>query len=162
MKLNLQKNFFTYDKKTLIKHGEFKIKAFRYESGVEALKIKNEKCSFIFTPFKGQQIWHFKVDGEEISMQTEVKEPQNTMTYLKNYGGFLYHCGIISFGASDSAHPHHGEIPNAIYDKAYIKCGEDEGGKYIILGGELEHNTAFVRHYKFKPEVKIYEDSSVF
>ena len=162
MKLNLQKNFFTSEKKTLIKHGEFKIKAFRYESGVEALKVKNEKCSFIFTPFKGQQIWHFMVDGEEISMQTEVKEPQNTMTYLENYGGFLYHCGIISFGAPDSAHPHHGEIPNAIYDKAYIKCGEDEGGKYIILGGELEHNTAFVRHYKFKPEPKLYEDSSVF
>ncbi len=162
MKLNLQKHFFTYDKKTLIKHGEFKIKAFRYESGVEALKVKNEKCSFIFTPFKGQQIWHFKVDDEEISMQTEVKEPQNTMTYLENYGGFLYHCGIISFGAPDATHPHHGEIPNAIYDKAYIKCGEDEGGKYIILGGELEHNTAFVRHYKFKPELKLYEDSSVF
>ncbi len=162
MKLNLQKNFFTYDKKTLIKHGEFKIKAFRYESGVEALKIKNEKCSFIFTPFKGQQIWHFKVDGEEVSMQTEVKEPQATMTYLENYGGFLYHCGLISFGAPDAEHPHHGEIPNAIYDKAYIKCGEDEDGKYIILGGELEHNTAFVRHYKFKPEIKIYEDSSVF
>lgn len=162
MKLNLQKNFFTYDKKTLIKHGEFKIKAFRYESGVEALKIKNEKCSFIFTPFKGQQIWHFKVDGEEISMQTEVKEPQDTMAYLENYGGFLYHCGIISFGAPDATHPHHGEIPNAIYDKAYIKCGEDEDGKYIVLGGELEHNTAFVRHYKFKPELKLYEDSSVF
>lgn len=162
MKLNLQKNFFTYDKKTLIKHGEFKIKAFRYDSGVEALKVENKKCSFIFTPFKGQQIWHFMVDGEEISMQTEVKEPQDTMTYLKNYGGFLYHCGIISFGAPDAEHPHHGEIPNEIYDKAYIKCDEDEGGKYIVLGGELEHNTAFVRHYKFKPEVKLYEDSSVF
>ena len=55
MKLNLQKNFFTDDDKTLLKHGDFKIKAFRYESGVEALKVKNEKCSFIFTPFKGQQ-----------------------------------------------------------------------------------------------------------
>lgn len=162
MKLNLQKYFFTDDDKTLVKHGEFKIKAFRCESGVEALKIKNKKCSFIFTPFKGQQVWHFTVDGEEISMQTEVKEPQNTMTYLENYGGFLYHCGIISFGAPDATHPHHGEIPNSIYDKAYLECGEDEGGKYIVLGGELEHNTAFVRHYKFKPDLKLYEDSSVF
>ncbi len=162
MKLYLRKDFFTYDKKTLIKHGDFKIKAFRYESGVEALKVKNDKCSFIFTPFKGQQIWHFEVDDEEISMKTDVKEPQDTMTYLENYGGFLYHCGIISFGAPDATHPHHGEIPNAIYDKAYIKCGEDEGGKYIVLGGELEHNTAFVRHYKFNPEIKLYEDSSVF
>lgn len=162
MKLNLQKNFFTDKAYTLVNHGEFMVEAFRYASGVEALKVENSKCSFIFTPFKGQQIWHFKVDGEEISMQTEVKEPQNTMTYLENYGGFLYHCGIISFGAPDATHPHHGEIPNSIYDKAYIICDEDEGGKYIALGGELEHNTAFVRHYKFKPELKLYENSSVF
>ncbi len=162
MKLNLQKSFFTYNKELLATHGAFKIEAFRYTSGVEALKVENSKCSFIFTPFKGQQIWHFCVGDEEISMQTEVKEPQNTMTYLRNYGGFLYHCGLISFGAPDAEHPHHGEIPNAIYDKAYLVCGEDEEGRYISLGGELEHNTAFTRRYKFSPELKIYEDSSVF
>ncbi|MBQ6999032.1 MAG: DUF4432 family protein [Clostridia bacterium] len=162
MKIDLQKNFFTESKKDFITYGGFKIKAFKYSSGVEALEIENEKCSFIFTPFKGQQIWHFKVDGEEISMQTTVKEPQNTMTYLENYGGFLYHCGVISFGAPDANHPHHGEIPNALYDSAYIICGEDEKGKYICLGGELNHDTAFIRKYRFSPEIKLYESSSLF
>lgn len=162
MKLNLQKSFFTETKKELLDHGNFKISAFKYSSGVEALEIENEKCSFIFTPFKGQQIWHFKVDGREISMQTTVKEPQNTMTYLENYGGFLYHCGVISFGAPDATHPHHGEIPNALYDSAYIICGEDEKGKYICLGGELNHDTAFIRRYRFSPEIKLYENSSLF
>ena len=80
MKLDLQKHFFTEVKRDFISHGNFNIKAFRYRSGVEALEIENQKCSFIFTPFKGQQIWHFKVGGKEISMQTTVKEPQNTMT----------------------------------------------------------------------------------
>lgn len=162
MKINLQKNFFTETKKTFAEFGAFKIDAFRYSSGVEALEISNEKCSFIFTPFKGQQVWHFCVDGKEISMQTTVKEPVNTMTYLKNYGGFLYHCGVISFGAPDAEHPHHGEIPNEIYDSAYITFGEDEGGKYILLGGELNHDTAFIRKYRFSPEIKLYENSSVF
>ena len=162
MKINLQKSFFKDIKKDFITHGNFNIKIFRYPSGVEALEIENEKCSFIFTPFKGQQIWHFKVDGKEISMQTTVKEPQNTMTYLENYGGFLYHCGVISFGAPDATHPHHGEIPNAIYDSAYIVCDEDEKGKYICLGGELNHDTAFIRKYRFSPEIKIYENSSLF
>ena len=55
MKLNLQKEFFTDIKKDFITHGNFNIKIFRYTSGVEALEIENEKCSFIFTPFKGQQ-----------------------------------------------------------------------------------------------------------
>lgn len=162
MKLNLQKNFFSETKKELISYGNFKIMAFRYASGVEALEVENEKCSFIFTPFKGQQIWHFKVNGEEISMQTTVNEPTDSSVYLKNYGGFLYHCGIISFGAPDAEHPHHGEIPNEIYNNAYICCGEDENGKFIVLGGELYHNMAFVRKYKFAPEIKLYENSSVF
>lgn len=162
MKLNLQKSFFSETKKELVSYGEFKIQAFRYNSGVEALEVENKKCSFIFTPFKGQQIWHFEVGGKEISMQTTIKEPTNSSVYLENYGGFMYHCGVISFGAPDSEHPQHGEIPNEIYDTAYISCGEDEGGKYILLGGELYHDTAFVRKYKFAPEIKLYEDSSVF
>ncbi|MBE6645472.1 MAG: DUF4432 family protein [Ruminococcaceae bacterium] len=161
MKINLQKTFFA-NKSELLTYGSFKIAAFSYPSGVEALEVSNSRLSFIFTPFKGQQIWHLKVDGEEISMKTEVTEPQSTMTYLENYGGFMYHCGVISFGAPDESHSQHGEIPNAIYDSAYVGCGEDEGGKYITLGGSLLHNTAFVRKYRFSPEIKLYEDATVF
>ncbi len=162
MKLNLQKGFFSEIKKEFINFGEFKIDAFKSSSGVEALEVTNSKCSFVFTPFKGQQIWHFKVGGEDISMQTTVKEPKNTSVYLENYGGFLYHCGLISFGKKDFEHPQHGEIPNAEYDSAYIICDEDQKGKYILLGGELNHDTAFIRKYKFCPEIKIYENESIF
>lgn len=162
MKLQLHPSFFTQERKLLAEHGDFKIEAFRYSSGVEGLYVQNQRCAFQFTPFKGQQIWHFCVDGQEVSMKTGVKEPVDTMVYLQNYGGFLYHCGLISFGAPDAEHPHHGEIPNAIYKNAYLVCGEDEGGKYICLGGQLEHNTAFTRHYQFSPELKLYEDGTVF
>lgn len=162
MKIVLQKNFFTEIKQSFLTYGDFRINAFRYKSGVEALEIENSVCSFIFTPFKGQQIWHFKVAGEELSMQTTVKEPQKSSVYLENYGGFLYHCGVISFGAADATHPQHGEIPNAEYDTAYISCGEDAKGRYICLGGELNHDTAFIRKYRFSPEIKLYENSSMF
>ena len=160
MKLNLQKSFFEKECE-LITYGKFRITAFLYPSGVEALKVENSRISFIFTPFKGQQIWHLSVDGKEISMNTTVKEPKDTMTYLENYGGFLYHCGIISFGAPDLEHPQHGELPNTKYDTAYITCEEDSHGKYITLGGSHDHNTAFVRRYRFSPEIKLYEDGTV-
>ena len=160
MKLNLQKSFFEKECE-LITYGKFRITAFLYPSGVEALKVENSRISFVFTPFKGQQIWHLSVDGKEISMNTTVKEPKDTMTYLENYGGFLYHCGIISFGAPDLEHPQHGELPNTQYDTAYITCGDDSHGKYITLGGSHEHNTAFVRRYRFSPEIKLYEDGTV-
>ena len=74
MKINLQRSFFSGIKKDFITQGDCVIKAFKYNSGVEALEIENKQCSFIFTPFKGQQIWHFKVNNEDLSMQTSVKE----------------------------------------------------------------------------------------
>ncbi len=160
MKINLQKSFFE-KKCELLTYGKFRITAFSYQSGVEALKVENSRISFIFTPFKGQQVWHLTVDGEEISMNATVKEPQDTMMYLQNYGGFLYHCGVISFGSPDAEHPQHGELPNAKYDSAYIACGEDSRGKYVALGGSHEHNTAFVRRYRFSPEIKLYEDGTI-
>ena len=55
MKINLEKCFFSQNKITFLEYGEFKIKAFRYSTGIEALEITNSQCSFIFTPFKGQQ-----------------------------------------------------------------------------------------------------------
>ena len=162
MKLNLQKGFFADRENQLLEHGEFEISAFRYSSGVEALFVKNKKCSFIFLPYLGQQIWHYKVDGRELSMQTNVKEPIKSPVYLENYGGFLYHCGLVSMGVPDVDHPHHGEIPNDEYRSAYIECGEDEGGKFIALGGELVRDVAFIRGYKFRPQIKLYEGSAVF
>lgn len=163
MKLNLKKEFFKDRTYELLTYGKFSIKAFRYESGVEALKIKNSRVSFIFLPFKGQQIWKFTVDGIDISMKTTIDEPVASSNYLKNYGGFLYHCGISAFGVPqpDDTHPQHGEIPNGIYDNAYIICDEDEKGKFIILGGNYKFDRAFIRKYTFTPECKIYEDGTV-
>ena len=161
MKINLQRSFFDTTEREFISYGKFTVKTLKYPSGVEALIVSNPRTEFVFTPFKGQQVWHFKVDGKEISMKTQVEEPQASNVYLENYGGFLYHCGVTSFGVPDAIHPQHGEIPNAQYGTAYIDCGEDSDGKYIIIGGSLEHNTAFIRHYRFSPELKIYEDGTV-
>lgn len=161
MKLNLQKSFFDYTERELLTYGAISLRSLRYPSGVEAIKVFAKRLSFVFTPFKGQQIWHLAVDGREISMQTGITEPQSSMTYLENYGGFMYHCGIISFGVPDAIHPQHGEIPNAEYSSAYVECGEDEQGRYVILGGSFEHNTAFIRHYRFSPTLKFYEDGTV-
>ena len=161
MKLNLQKSFFDYTERELLTYGAISLRSLRYPSGVEAIKVFAKRLSFVFTPFKGQQIWHLAVDGREISMQTGITEPQSSMTYLENYGGFMYHCGIISFGVPDAIHPQHGEIPNAEYSSAYVECGEDGQGRYVILGGSFEHNTAFIRHYRFSPTLKFYEDGTV-
>ncbi len=161
MKINLKKSMFSEKEYTLVSHGEMNVTAFKYSTGVEALKCSNKKGWFIILPFQGQQIWKLHFDGRNLSMKTTIKEPVKTSEYLKTYGGFLYHCGINSFGVPDDKHPQHGEIPNAEYDEAYIICDEDADGKYISVGGHLNYDVAFTKKYRFSPECVMHENKSV-
>lgn len=161
MKINLKKSMFSEKEYELLSHGEITVKAFKYSTGVEALRIENKKGGFIILPFKGQQIWDLHFCGKDLTMKTTIKEPAKETEYLKNYGGFLYHCGINSFGVPDDKHPQHGEIPNAEYNEAYIICGEDESGKYVSVGGHLNYDVAFVKKYRFSPKCTIHENDTV-
>lgn len=163
MTVNLTKEFFPKSELLLLTHGDISVTAFRYKSGVCALKVQNTNGYFILLPFKGQQLWDIVFGGKSLKMKGTVPEPLDTTDYLRTYGGFMYHCGISAFGVpqQDDTHPLHGETPNIAYDNAFITCSEDENGKYVILGGTLDYNIAFTRHYKFSPSYKLYENGSI-
>ena len=163
MKINLKRGFFAREAYELVNYGDIKVTAFAYPSGIEALKVENQKGSFVILPFHGQQLWNFTFGGRNLTMNTTIKEPVYSDHYLGTYGGFLYHCGVAAFGAPqpEDTHPQHGEIPNIEYDEAYIICDEDEKGRYIAIGGVLNYDKAFVRKYQFCPECRLYEDASV-
>ncbi len=159
MRINIKKSFFAEKEYVLAEHMDFKITAFKYSSGVEALKVENGRGYFIILPFQGQQIWRAVFDGHELTMKTKFSEPVPTKEYLKTYGGFLYHCGICAFGVpqSDDNHPQHGEIPNADYDEAYIELCDD----YVAVGGSLYYDVSFIKSYIFSPECRLYKNDTV-
>ena len=162
MIFNLKREMFSDREFVLAEHKDMKATAFRYSTGVEALKIENNKGYFIILPFQGQQIWRAVFCGKELHMQTTFDEPVPNRTYLETYGGFLLHCGINSFGAPsfENGQLQHGEAPNAPYDSAYLECGEDENGVYMTVGGELLFKKSFVKGYKFSPSCKLYADGT--
>ena len=163
MRLNLKKAMFTESEYELVSHGEIRVFAFKYSTGVEALKVENAKGYFIILPFQGQQIWKMNFHGKDLSMKTTIKEPVPTTEYLKTYGGFLYHCGISSSGVpqADDTHPKHGETPNIEYTNASIICGENSEGKFVSIEGTLDYDIAFVMKYKFTPKCTLFEDDSI-
>ena len=161
MKINLKKEMFGEREFLLAQHGEMRAVAFRYSTGVEALRVENTQGSFVILPYQGQQIWRANFAGRDLVMKTTIKEPVPGVPYLQTYGGFLYHCGIGSIGVPDAAHPQHGEIPNIAYHAAYLLCGEDENGRYMAIGGILDYDIAFVKRYRFQPECRLYEDGTV-
>lgn len=162
MIFNLKKEMFSDREFIIAQHKEIRATAFKYSSGVEAIKVENKKGYFIILPFQGQQIWRANFCGKELVMETGFDEPMPTKSYLETYGGFLLHCGINAFGSpsSEDDHPQHGETPNADYDNAYIECGEDENGAYMTIGGKLTFKKSFVKWYEFSPSCKLYEDGT--
>jgi len=163
MLLRLKKGYFTEKEQVIIEHGDISVSLFCYDSGVEALRVRNKRGEIIMLPYQGQQVWRCVFDKRDITMKSMFPEPVDTREYLATYVGFLLHCGATAIGmpSQEDTHPLHGELPNARYQEAYIVCGEDESGRYVTVGGRYRHVIAFNHHYLAEPAVKIYEASAL-
>jgi hypothetical protein len=161
---HISPNFFGEREQILVERGPLSAAAFRFASGVCGLRLRNEHGELVLLPFQGQQIWSMEFCGRQQAMRSMFSQPVPTQTYLETYGAFLIHCGATAMGvpvpAAGDAHPLHGELPNAPYQRAWLSLGEDERGDYIALGGEYEHTVAFNFHYLARPEVRLYAGST--
>lgn len=160
MKLYLRRELFTEKEFILAEEGGMRAAAFRYSTGVEALRLENSRGYIVILPFMGQQIWDIRFDGRDLKMMTGIREPRMTDSFLKTYGGFLYHCGLRSIGAPDADHPQHGELPNCRYDSAWLESGVDENGAWMEIGGKVDYQIAFTYGYAFSPRCRLYESAA--
>ena len=145
MKLYLKQEFFTERDFTLVENKNMKVIAFKYSTGIEALRVENSKGYFIILPFKGQQIWRASFCGKDLWMRTMMDEPQTSDVYLETYGAFLLHCGLDAIGSPacyEDKHSQHGTIPNVRYNSAYIECGDG----YIAVGS-TRYNVQYIEQF---------------
>jgi len=143
--INLYQEHFVEKEKLLCCAGEFFVSAFRYDSGVAALRVKNARGEIIVLPFQGSQVWRAHFDGRELTMLSMFKEPRATQVYLETYGGFLIHCGITGLGAPgpQDVHSLHGELPNAPMQSARLELDIDR----ITVLSSYQHTVAFSTNY---------------
>ncbi len=160
-KFYLNPSLFTEREQLILDNGSMKAYAFAYSTGVAAIKVENKNGFFIILPYQGQQVWRAEFLGQPLVMRTTFEEPVPTQHYLGTYGGFLLHCGVQSMGAPTPGYPHHGELPNAPYQTAFLLSGEDEKGAYIAVSGHRQCNIGFTLNYRFTPECRLYEDGTV-
>ena len=147
VRIDLHRSSFESRERRLLETGEFTVSAFRYDSGIEALRVCNARGEIIVLPFKGQQIWRAGFDGRDLTMRSMFDEPVDTQVYLETYGAFMIHCGLAGLGAPgpDDTHPLHGELPNAPFQKAWLVIDEGEGT--LVVGGSYRHTVAFSTNY---------------
>lgn len=162
--VRLQDRFFTEKERTLVESDGLSASAFRWDSGVAGLRLKNRRGEMVLLPYQGQQIWSATLDGRPLQMVSMFEAPRQTQNFLDTYGCFFVHCGATAMGVGgpEDDHPLHGELTNAPYQHAHLEIGSDEGGAYIALGGAYHHTVAFNHNYLFEPQVKLYADSALF
>jgi len=163
MNCKLHEDFFLEKEKIFINHGELTASLFKYESGVNAVRIKNKFGYFIMLPFMGQMIWEVYFGGRFLGMKTMYTQPKKASNFLYTYGCFLMHCGALRMGCPgpEDDYPIHGELPLASYDNIEIITGEDEKGKYMSITGNYEYNRAFGDIYCARPIVVLREESTL-
>lgn len=159
VKLTLQKSFFEQMEKVILESGALSASTFLFSSGVHGLRVKNAKGELILLPYQGQQIWRASFCGKDLTMKSTFREPVATQDFGSTYGCFLLHCGMTAMGnpGEGDTHPQHGELPNIPYDSAYVAIGEDEGGRYVEVGGDVRYRQAFAVNYTASPKIKLYE-----
>jgi hypothetical protein len=161
--IHISPSLFSEKEKPLVQFGLLKATAFKFDSGVCAVRLSNERGEMVVLPFQGQQIWSATMDGRPLTMHSMFEQPQATRNYLETYGGFLIHCGFTAMGVptKEDSHPLHGELPNAPYSNAYIETGVDGKGPFIGIGGQYRHTVAFSYNYLAEPVARLYSQSTL-
>lgn len=157
--INVYPEMFSCTEHTVLENGNFTVSAFKYSTGVCALRLLNGENELVILPYQGQQIWRAKMGGRDLTMKTGFEEPVDTTDFISTYGGFLLHCGATAMGnpTPEDTHAQHGEMPNMPYDSAYIRCGEDEKGAFCAIGGLRDYYIPFTVDYLAEPEVRLYD-----
>jgi hypothetical protein len=154
-------DFPAHGTRTVAMAGAMWAEAFRYASGIEALRLVTPRADVVVLPFMGQQVWRAAFDGRELAMGSMFDEPVATDVYLATYGAFFIHCGITRIGppSPDDPHPLHGELPLGRFDTAEVMI--DEGAGTIGVAGRFRHRTAFTVNYEAQARVTLPADATM-
>jgi len=153
----VRREFFTEVERAFVRQGELVASVFRYDTGVEAVRISNARGHIIVLPFQGQQVWDARFDERTLTMKSFFSKPISTRQFTETYGAFIIHCGVTAMGnpSREDTHPLHGELPNAPYQSAFLALGTDEKGPFIAIEGEYRHTIAFECDYSAHPRVTL-------
>lgn len=160
----LRRGGFSEKEHEAARYGGLSASLFRYDTGIEAIRLANERGHVVVLPYLGQMVWSATFDGVEMAMESMFAQPRPAKVIVETYGCFAYHAGILRNGvpAAGDTHSLHGEAPCAEMDKAGIDCGLDALGRWVAITGEREFVMGFGAHYLARPRVVLRENATSF
>jgi hypothetical protein len=162
--ITLQRHFFSDTPRRFAHFAGMTAELFRYESGIEAIRLANRRGHLVVLPYFGQMVWDAVFDGVDLSMQDMFSMPRPADVIVGTYGCFAFHSGLLRNGcpSPEDDHPLHGEMPCAPMDGAGLSFGCDEAGPWLAITGTREYVMGFGAHYRARPSVTLRPDQALF
>src|ERR1700679_4159714 len=111
--MSLRRSSFGEKEREAARCGGLTASQFRYDTGIEAIRLSNARGSVVVLPYMGQIVWGAKFDGVELAMQSMFREPRPAKVIVETYGCLAYHAGLLRNGvpSPQAQQPRHGESP---------------------------------------------------
>src|SRR5579862_2152726 len=93
--------------------GGLTARLFRYDSGIEAVRLSNARGNVVVLPYLGQMVLSAEFDGVPLAMESMFAEPRPARSIVETYGCLAFHSGLLRNGVPSAldAHELHGEAP---------------------------------------------------
>lgn len=155
--IGLHRSYFGDKDRRILAYGGLEASLFKYDTGVEAVRIAHPRGHVIVLPYMGQIVWDAAFDGVRMAMDSMFDAPRPARTIVETYGALAYHAGLLRNGVpgANDDHPLHGEMPCAPMTAAGLSCGTDAGGAFLAVTGEYDYAMGFGAHYRARPRVLV-------
>ena len=163
-RVHLSRALFGERERVFLESDSIQVSLFRYDTGVEAVRIANTLGYVVVLPYLGQMIWDVSFAGVRMTMGSMFDAPRPAAMIADTYGCYAFHSGLLRNGnpGPEDTHAPHGEMPCATMDSAAIVLGADDEGAFVQLTGEREYVRGFGAHYLAHPSVILRPGSSLF
>jgi hypothetical protein len=161
---HLDPALFTAAERVVLEAGELQAAAFRYPTGVAALRLGNARGHVVVLPYQGQIVWDAVFDGVRLTMGSLFEAPRPAAEIIDTYGCFAFHSGLLRNGCPgpEDTHLLHGEMACAAMDSAALTIGEDQAGVFLRLESERLFVRGFGNRYRARPSVTLRPGATLF
>ncbi len=160
----LHRDELTRADRTVIELDGLSASLFRYDSGIEALRLRNGRGELVILPWFGQMIWDARFDGVGLTMRSGFEMPLPSDSIAGTYGCFAFHSGLLRNGVPGPADDHaaHGEFPCASMRRAWLELHDEDGVRSLRVVSERDHVVGFGPRYRAWPSVTLAQDATRF
>lgn len=98
LEIILYPELFDERRRDVLRTGEWIVTAWRYSTGIVALRISNSRGYIEALPFMGQILWDAVFDGQSLRMDNMFDMPVPARQIVETYGCFAFHSGLLAAG----------------------------------------------------------------